>query len=152
MVYHPRREQTNTKKALGLNKKKVHKNPESRDNLPLNNKKCNTNEALRIVTTDQLISSHAGRVIPTDSLPKSFLCFRFLTSVLIKSRRRSRSELRSARDPIRILRQIPAAATELSMGSCIGRCRRTIFCMRRSGLGYIAFGQATRIANHHPRG
>lgn len=70
-----------------------------------------------------------------DSLPSCLRCRKFLTSVLMRSLNLSRSRLRSAREPINKFRQIPAAATELSMPSCIGLCRRIIFCTSDSGLG-----------------
>lgn len=111
-----------------------------------------TYSGVQLAQCAQFMSSQFGRDPPIESLPMILRCLRFLTSVLIRSRSRSRSRLRSAREPIKRLRQMPAAATEFSIGSCIGRCRRTIFCIRWSGLGYIASGHAIRMANHQPRG
>jgi len=48
-------------------------------------------------------------------LPSCFLCCKFFTAVLNRSLKCSRSKLHSARDPIRILRQMPATATGLSI-------------------------------------
>ena len=104
------------------------------------------------VTENHIDISHFGLVAETESLPCSFRCLRFFTSVLIRSLSLSRSSGRSARELMRRLRHMPAAATELSIASCIGRCKRTIFCIKWSGEGYIALGQAMRIANHHPSG
>ena len=49
-------------------------------------------------------------------------------------------------------RQISAVATELSMLSCIGRCRRTIWSMRLSEFARMAPGHGTRMADDKQRG
>ena len=100
----------------------------------------------------QFISSQTGLGTPIDNFPSCFLCFRLFTSVLTKSLNLSKSTLRSALDPMSTFRQMPAAAMELSIGTWRGRWRRTIFCTGLPGLGYMTFGQAKWMANHHPRG
>ena len=99
----------------------------------------------------QFISSQTGLGAPMDNFPSCFLCFRLFTSVLTKSLNLSKSTLCSTLHSMSTFCQIPAAVTELSIGTWRGWWRCTIFCTRLSGLGYMAFGQTKQMANHHLR-